>query len=133
MAAINGSCLCGAVHWRLAGIPERVLVCNCTACRRHGAITAYGHEGQDVTVSGPTQPFTRGPDLSLEFHFCPTCGCYAFWRGTSLEADGRRRMAVNLRLAEPEVVAALPVNRFDGLDEFVGLPSDGRCVRDYWF
>jgi hypothetical protein len=133
MVAIEGSCLCGAVHWHLAGPPERVGVCNCTACRRHGAITAYGHEGVDITVSGPTRTFTRGPDLSLEFHFCPVCGCYAFWRATSLEPDGRRRLAVNLRLAEPGAVAALPVHRFDGFDRFVRMPPDGRCVRDYWF
>ena len=133
MAAIEGSCLCGSVGWRLDGTPERIVVCNCTACRRHGAITAYGHEGHDVAVSGSTRAFTRPPDLSLEFHFCPVCGCYAFWRATALETDGRRRMAVNLRLADPDVVGSFPVGRFDGFDEFVPMPPDGRCVRDYWF
>lgn len=42
-------------------------------------------------------------------------------------------MAVNVRLAPPESVAALPIDRFDGLVTFEDLPSDGRCVRDLWF
>jgi hypothetical protein len=41
-------------------------------------------------------------------------------------------MAVNLRLARFESVADLPVDHFDGLDTFEGLPSDGRVVRDLW-
>jgi hypothetical protein len=42
-------------------------------------------------------------------------------------------LSVNLRLAEPEAVARIPVDHFDGLDTFDDLPRDGRCVRDYWF
>ena len=48
-------------------------------------------------------------------------------------ADGRRRIAVNLRLTEPEPIADVPVDRFDGLDKFEDLPRDGRCVSDLWF
>ena len=29
--------------------------------------------------------------------------------------------------------ADLAIDRFDGLDKFDDLPSDGRCVRDVWF
>lgn len=41
--------------------------------------------------------------------------------------------AVNLRLAEPEAVANIPIQRFEGLKSFEDLPLDGRCVGDYWF
>jgi hypothetical protein len=50
-----------------------------------------------------------------------------------VDGDGRRRIAVNVRLAPPEAVADLPVDHFDGLDAFEDLPSDGKCVRDLWF
>ena len=46
---------------------------------------------------------------------------------------GRRRIAVNLRLAEPDAVARVPIDHFDGLKTFEDLPRDGRCVADYWF
>jgi len=42
-------------------------------------------------------------------------------------------MAVNLRLAEPEGVAHIPIDHFDGLNTFKDQTRDGRCVADYWF
>ena len=128
---IQGSCLCGAVRWRLDALPESATACNCTACRRYGVLWAYDHENEGIRVSGATQAYVRGPDI--EFHFCPVCGCVAFWRGQHADAQGRRRIAVNLRLAEPDAVAAIPVDHSDGLDTFEDLPRDGRCVRDLWF
>jgi hypothetical protein len=92
---------------------------------------AYDYEGERIRVSGPTKAYVRG--RALEFHFCPECGCIAWWRAIRPGDDGRRRIAVNVRLAEPEVVADLPIDHFDGLDSFEDLPRDGRCVRDYWF
>jgi hypothetical protein len=47
--------------------------------------------------------------------------------------NGMKRMAVNLRLAEPESISSIPVTRFDGLETFDDLPMDGRCVKDLWF
>jgi hypothetical protein len=49
------------------------------------------------------------------------------------EDDGRRRVAVNVRLCDPEGVAHLAIDHFDGLDSFDDLPNDGKCVRDLWF
>lgn len=129
-APLEGVCLCGGVRWAYAGVPARATVCNCTACRRYGVLWAYGHESEDVRVSGPTQAYRRGD--ALAFHFCPICGCLAYWRGVRVDQHGRRRIAVNLRLAEPDAVATIPIDRFDGLDTFRDLPRDGRCVADYW-
>jgi hypothetical protein len=92
---------------------------------------AYDFEGEGIKVSGRTQAYVRGK--ALEFHFCPACGCVAFWRGLQRDEEGRLRIAVNLRLAEPEAVAQIPIDHFDGLDTFDDLPRDGRCVSDYWF
>ncbi|MFO1046998.1 MAG: GFA family protein [Geminicoccaceae bacterium] len=131
---LEGSCLCGRVCWRFDAVPDGATACNCTACRRYGALWIYGHEGEDVRVVGGTTAYQRQQHSSLTFHFCPTCGCVTHWRGLRPEADGRRRMAVNLRLiSDPEAVAAVPVDHFDGLDSFDDLPRDGRCVREMWF
>lgn len=128
---IEATCLCGAVRWSFDGRPDSALSCNCTACRRYGVLWAYDHEDVRIKVSGPTTAFARG--AALTFNFCARCGCLAFWRGTRLDPQGRRRIAVNLRLAEPDAVADIPVVRSDGLDTFDDLPSDGRRVRDHWF
>ena len=129
---IEGACHCGKVQWRFDGIPEGATACNCTVCRRYGVLWAYGHEGEDVHVSGPTQVYLRG-SRSIGFHFCPECGCVAYWRAVNAPPDGRRRIAVNVRLTEPEPIAALPIDHFDGLVAFDDLPRDGRCVSDMWF
>ena len=128
---LEGACHCGAVHWRFDGVPDSATICNCTVCRRYGVLWAYGHEDHGIAVSGPTRAYVRG--RSTEFHFCPTCGCVTYWRAIAPLPDGRRRMAVNLRLAEPAPVAAITLDRFDGLDTFDDLPRDGRCVSDVWF
>ena len=128
---IHGSCHCQAVQWRFEGMPESATACNCTVCRRYGVLWIYDYEGERIHVSGPTKAYVRGE--AIEFHFCPNCGCVAFWRGINAGKDGRRRIAVNIRLAEPDVVEHLLIDHFDGLDKFDDLPRDGRCVRDYWF
>jgi len=128
---IEGTCACGALSWRFEGVPEGATACNCTACRRYGALWAYDHEGEGIHVSGPTTAYVRGD--SLGFHFCPICGCMAYWRGLQPNAQGQRRIAVNLRLADPQRVADVPIDHFDGLASWEDLPRDGRCVRDYWF
>jgi hypothetical protein len=128
---INGSCHCGAVRWSFDGVPASATACNCTVCRRYGVLWAYDYEGERIKVEGPTRAYMRG--TAIEFHFCPACGCVAYWRGLSVQKDGRRRIAVNLRLAEPEDVASIVIDHFDGLKSFEDLPRDGRCVRDFWF
>lgn len=128
---LQGSCVCGSVRWRFMGVPESATACNCTACRRYGALWAYDHEGEGISVSGQTKGFVRGD--SLAFHFCSECGSMAYWRSLRPNREGRRRIAVNLRLAEPAAIADIPIDHFDGLDKWEDLPRDGRCIKDLWF
>jgi len=128
---LQGSCLCGAVHWQYDTLPESATACSCTACRRYGVLWAYGYENEGVSATGTTKAYVRGK--ALGFHFCPECGCVAYWRALVTDAEGRRRMAVNLRLTEPGPIADIPIDHFDGLDTWDDLPRDGRCIRDLWF
>jgi hypothetical protein len=129
---IEGSCHCGTVRWSFEGVPDSATACNCTVCRRYGVLWAYDYENEGIRVSGPTQAYARG-NRNLEFHFCPSCGCVAYWRASAPGEHDRRRIAVNLRLAEPEVVGSIVVDHFDGLDSWQDLPRDGRCIADMWF
>lgn len=128
---IQGACHCGAVKWEFDGQPDGATACNCTVCRRYGTLWAYDYENEGIRVSGETRSYLRGK--AIEFHFCPVCACVAFWRLQPDFVQARRRMAVNLRLAEPEAVAQVPIDHLDGLTTFQDLPRDGRCVGDYWF
>lgn len=131
MGAIEGRCHCGRAGWRLASPPDRATTCNCTACRRYGALWAYGELGTHTTFTGPTHAYVRDDiEQHLAFHFCPSCGAVVGWK--PLDPEGNPRCAVNLRLAEPEAVAALPIIRFDGAGDWAVVPSNGRTVGDVW-
>lgn len=128
----EGRCHCGKVHWRFDGTPEAATVCNCTICRRYGALWAYDYDGRRIHHSGATSVYVRRGG-TIGFHFCADCGCVSWWRALEPGENGLFRIAVNLRLAEPDAVAAVPLMRFDGLGRFEDLPPDGRCVADMVF
>jgi hypothetical protein len=128
---LEGACLCGSVRWQLKEMPESATACNCTACRRYGVLWAYGYEGENITVSGQTTAYIRGKSLS--FNFCLRCGGVTHWQSLQASAEGRRRIAVNLRMTEPGPIEKLPIDHFDGLEKWEDLPRDGRCIKDMWF
>ena len=130
----RGRCHCGAAKWTFAGEIPDATICNCTVCRRYGVLWAYDYDGHGIQVTAPPDGLTayvRGQSIS--FNFCRVCGNVVFWRGLRPGKDGRVRIAVNLRLAEPEDVAHVPLLRFDGLHTFEDLTPDGRKVTDVWF
>ena len=95
---MDGSCHCGAVRWRFEGAPTSATACNCSICRRYGALWAYGFEGEAFTVSGETATYVWNREW-LAFHFCARCACVVAWLATNRGPDGRLRGAVTLRLA----------------------------------
>ena len=40
---------------------------------------------------------------------------------------------MNLRMTEPDPIAQVRVDHFDGLEKWEDLPSDGKCIKDMWF
>ena len=128
---IEGVCHCKGVCWTFEGVPESVTACNCTVCRRYGALWAYGFDNEGITVSGATTVYASC-NKWLGFHFCARCGCVAYWRQAQPGRDGRHRVGINVRLAEPDAVAALPIRHHDGLETHDDLPIDGRRVVDMW-
>ena len=87
---------------------RRATACNCTVCRRYGVLWAYDYEGEGIRLTGDTTAYIRG-DKTIGFHFCKVCACVAYWRALEPDKKGRRRVVVNLRLAEPDDEASIPV------------------------
>ena len=132
---VRGLCHCGAISWRFqGGIPDAT-ICNCTVCRRYGVLWAYDYDGHAIHVEDTKRMLTAYlcGSRSLSFNFCKVCGNLVTWRAVRAMPDGRIRIAVNLRLAEPADVADIPLKRFDGLHSFEDLLPDGRRVADVWF
>ena len=75
MARVRAACHCTAVRL-LVEEPEWVLDCNCTICRRYGALWTYPRAGDVELVAEPekTDQYLWG-DRELVFHRCGECGC----------------------------------------------------------
>ena len=73
---IRAACHCTAIRFELVELPEWVLDCNCTICRRYGGIWAYPDPGMVNFVRGSdhTDVYLWN-DKMLEFHRCRDCGC----------------------------------------------------------
>ncbi len=117
---IHGTCHCSAVAFQPADRPAWLTRCNCSYCRRAGALWAHA-ETRRITLTaevGATLRYIRG-DKTLAFHSCRTCGCTTHWE--NLDPRPEARMAVNRAMAEPGDIAGLRVRHFDGADTWAYL------------
>lgn len=105
----RGSCHCGAIQITIADNPADASECNCSICRRSGALWTYSSPTR-VTISGEGISYVQG-DKSLALFHCATCGIITHW--TALDPD-YNRMAINLRLFEPSLWQELPRRLIDG-------------------
>ena len=109
----EGSCHCGAVRVSVARKPRRLTSCNCSICRRTGALWMYFRRS-DVRIAAPTgatQAYVWG-DKSLRLIRCKTCGVITHWE--PVQRDAASRMGVNARNFDPSIVATTRIRRFDG-------------------
>ena len=104
-----GSCHCGTIRIALDDDPVDAGECNCSICRRTGALWTYHSPGR-VRVGGEGVGYVQG-DASLTLWHCPTCGVTTHWTAHDPAYD---RMGVNLRLFDPALWTALPRRHIDG-------------------
>jgi hypothetical protein len=92
---LRAACHCTAVRFEVLELPEWVLDCNCTLCRRYGAIWAYPKPDQVQFVSGEDATDTYSwNDRALAFHRCRECGCLTHMMGI----DPARLYGINVRM-----------------------------------
>ena len=110
---LEGSCHCGLLRLSFStaraptDLPLRA--CQCTFCRRHGALTTSDPEGEVVLTVPEIPPggwYRFGTGMT-DFWVCPRCGVYV---GAYVESGGQGRAVVNTRALEAR-------------DEFIQPPS----------
>ena len=112
---IRAACHCQAVRFEIAEPPEWVLDCNCTLCRRYGALWTY-FDGQDqskllMTPSPQATQTYAWLDGDLAFHRCRTCGCVTHM--VAAKADPPVIYGVNARMMAGLDPAAVVIRRID--------------------
>jgi len=109
--SIHGSCHCGAIAFAFNQKPATAITCNCSICRKRGALLA----------AMPADEFTLETDRAalstytfnshaIRHRFCATCGCAPFSEG---EFQGAATVMVNLRCTEIDL-DSVEVMNFDG-------------------
>jgi hypothetical protein len=109
MSDHQGSCHCGAVQLVLRETPSDAGDCNCSLCRRIGGL--WHHTApENITATGAGVAYRQG-DCALDTWHCGICGCTTHW--TPVDPD-YPRMAVNLRMFDPELWRDLSRRLIDG-------------------
>jgi hypothetical protein len=85
-AVATGSCLCGAIRFRVRGPLRDVLVCHCVFCRRMnthvGAYTACAVGDLEIENARTLRWHRASPRARRGF--CSKCGSALFWEPTPL-------------------------------------------------
>ena len=113
---IRAACHCEAVRFEIAGPPQWVLDCNCTLCRRYGALWTYFRDPATrakllmTPDAGTTDTYTW-LDADIAFHRCKVCGCVTHM--VALKADPPAIFAVNARMMAGLDPAKVKIRRID--------------------
>lgn len=112
----TASCHCGSITLELQRKPRRMTQCNCSVCRRYGALWAY-FQRKSIRVLADNralEAYSWGHQR-FEFYRCATCGCVTHYERTNKRPDGSDMGAVNLRnIDDPGIVADIPIRLLDG-------------------
>jgi hypothetical protein len=109
----TGSCHCGQVAYEADTDLGMVVSCNCSICRKRGALLTFVPEDNFRLKSGGEALTDYLFNKKVVHHmFCPTCGVGAFARG--IRPDGAKMIALNVRCLDGVDLDALKVRKFDG-------------------
>lgn len=84
MPDTTGSCLCGAVRFRITGAPRHAAACHCGMCRKWsgGLFMVVETTSEDIAFDGRENIGLYQSSEWAERGFCKTCGSSLFYRLT---------------------------------------------------
>jgi hypothetical protein len=108
----TGSCHCGAVRFEVRAALQPALRCNCSLCRRRGALMSPTFETEQLRiVQGEDQLAVYQFNTGVARHFfCKQCGIYPFHQ----TRKDKRLWRVNLGCVDGIDAYALENSVFDG-------------------
>jgi hypothetical protein len=112
----TASCHCGAIRLEMQRKPRKLTQCNCSICRRYGALWAYfQRKSVHVRVSGDRLKSYSWLNERFDFYHCGECGCVTHYERRDRRPDGSDMSGVNLRnIDDPGLISHLPIRLLDG-------------------
>jgi hypothetical protein len=107
------SCHCGAIRLHVRQLPRTVTSCNCSICRRYGALWAY-YKPTSVRIEAPKDGLRKYSwnKRIRDYHRCKQCGCVTHY--TYRGQQRQRTMGVNAANFAPSELAGVRVRHLDG-------------------
>lgn len=108
-----GSCHCGRVKFELQATIAYAMECNCSLCRRKGALW-HGASDKTLRIVSGEEDLTlyQFGTLTAKHYSCRHCGISPFTRPRLDPA----RWAVNLRCIDALDLSSLEIQKFDGVN-----------------
>jgi hypothetical protein len=107
----RGSCHCGRVTFELDAKLDYVMECNCSICRRVGALWHGASDASLRIAAGEGElSLYQFNTMTAKHYFCCHCGVHPFTR-PRLDPG---RWAVNVRCIDGVALSTLELRRFDG-------------------
>ena len=111
-----GNCYCGNISVEIPRKPKQFTDCNCSICRKYGALWAYflkkflkisTKEKNSLLYS------VESNNGRMRIAYCKFCGCVTHYDwGKKQRLD--KMMAVNGRIFDLDLLESIPVKKLDG-------------------
>ena len=112
-APLTATCHCGAIRIQVRRMTRTLTSCNCSICRRYGALWAY-YAASSVTIDAPKQGLSKYSwnQKIRAYYRCKKCGCVTHY---AYRKKGRSSpVAVNAANFEPSALVGVRVRHLDG-------------------
>ncbi len=109
----SGGCHCGSVRYEVDADLSQVMACNCSICRKRGALLTFVPADKFRLGSGEDVLTDYQFNKKVIHHlFCSTCGVGSFARGRG--PNGAEMIAINVHCLDGVDPNKLKITPFDG-------------------
>ena len=117
-----GSCHCGAIRFEIDAVIDHVRSCDCSVCRKRGALILRVPEADFRLLTPADEAFVyRWGSMTGADYICRTCGIMPFRRPSQPTTKERERgiepfdgWAINTRCLENFEPGSVPVRKING-------------------
>jgi hypothetical protein len=111
--AYTGGCKCGKVRYEVQADIGEVITCNCSRCRKVGALLSAVAMSDFKLLSGENEMTDYQFNKHVIHHpFCATCGIHSYSYGKG--PGGRDMVMLNVRCLDGVDADQFKVKKFDG-------------------
>jgi len=109
----TGGCKCGKVRYEVQADIGEVITCNCSRCRKVGALLSAVAMSDFKLLSGENEMTDYQFNKRVIHHpFCTTCGIHSYSYGKG--PGGRDMVMLNVRCLDSVDADQFKVKKFDG-------------------